>query len=110
MLKNPGVAHGVISGFPVHDSYSLEDREKLDKLFREDYFACLIWKRQISDAEKLVVLFMREISLIVCFTLLSTRTIAEYESKKMLSIRRRAFFLSSRTAFSISSLQISIAS
>jgi hypothetical protein len=39
MLKDPGVAYGVISGFPVHDSYPLEDREKLNKLFREDYFA-----------------------------------------------------------------------
>ena len=39
MLKEPGVAYGVISGFPVHDNYPVEDREKLDKLFREDYFA-----------------------------------------------------------------------
>jgi hypothetical protein len=39
MLKEPGVAYGVISGFPVHDSYPVEDREKLDKLFREDFFA-----------------------------------------------------------------------
>jgi hypothetical protein len=38
-LCDPGVAYGVISGFPMHDSYPLEDREKLDKLFREDYFA-----------------------------------------------------------------------
>jgi hypothetical protein len=35
----PGVAYGVISGFPIHDSYPVEDREELDKLFREDYFA-----------------------------------------------------------------------
>jgi len=40
-LNEPGVAYGVISGFPVHDSYPVEDREKLDKIFREDYFA---WK------------------------------------------------------------------
>ena len=39
MLKDPGVAYGVISGFPVHDSYPLEDREELDTLFREDFFA-----------------------------------------------------------------------
>src|SRR6516164_11321508 len=39
--NEPGVAYGVISGFPVHDSYPVEDREKLDKIFREDYFA---WK------------------------------------------------------------------
>ena len=39
MLKDPGVAYGVISGFPVHDSYPFEDRDQLDKLFREDYFA-----------------------------------------------------------------------
>jgi len=32
MLKDPGAAYGVISGFPVHDSYPLEDREELDKL------------------------------------------------------------------------------
>jgi hypothetical protein len=38
-LRDPGVAFGVISGFPVHDSYPLDDREKLDKVFREDYFA-----------------------------------------------------------------------
>jgi hypothetical protein len=38
-LCDPGVAYGVISGFPVHDSYPVEDREKLDELFREDYFA-----------------------------------------------------------------------
>ena len=38
-LCDPGVAYGVISGFPVHDNYPVEDREKLDKLFREDYFA-----------------------------------------------------------------------
>jgi hypothetical protein len=38
-LCDPGVALGVISGFPVHDNYPVEDREKLDKLFREDYFA-----------------------------------------------------------------------
>jgi hypothetical protein len=38
-LNDPGVAYGVISGFPVHDNYPVEDREKLDKLFREDYFA-----------------------------------------------------------------------
>ena len=35
----PGVAYGVISGFPIQDSYPVEDREELDKLFREDYFA-----------------------------------------------------------------------
>jgi hypothetical protein len=35
----PEIAYGIISGFPVHDTYPLEDREKLDKLFREDYFA-----------------------------------------------------------------------
>jgi hypothetical protein len=40
-LNHPGVAYGVISGFPMHDSYPLEDREKLDELFREDCFA---WK------------------------------------------------------------------
>jgi hypothetical protein len=40
-LKEPGIAYGVISGFPIHDSYPVEDREKLDNLFREDYFA---WK------------------------------------------------------------------
>ena len=40
-LKEPGIAYGVISGFPVHDSYPVEDREKLDNLFREDYSA---WK------------------------------------------------------------------
>jgi hypothetical protein len=39
MLKDPGLAYGVISGFPVHDTYPLQDREELDKLFREDYFA-----------------------------------------------------------------------
>jgi len=39
--NEPGIAYGVISGFPVHDSYPVEDREKLDKIFREDYFA---WK------------------------------------------------------------------
>jgi hypothetical protein len=38
-LRDPGVAYGVISGFPVHDTYPLEDREELDKLFREDYLA-----------------------------------------------------------------------
>jgi hypothetical protein len=37
-LCDPGVAYGVISGFPMHESYPVEDREKLDKLFREDYF------------------------------------------------------------------------
>jgi len=40
-LKEPGLAYGVISGFPIHDSYPIEDRERLDELFREDYFA---WK------------------------------------------------------------------
>jgi hypothetical protein len=40
-LKEPGLAYGVISGFPIHDSYPVEDRERLDELFREDYFA---WK------------------------------------------------------------------
>jgi len=40
-LNEPGVAYGVISGFPVHDSYPVEDREKLNRIFREDYFA---WK------------------------------------------------------------------
>jgi hypothetical protein len=40
-LKELGLACGVISGFPVHDTYPVEDRERLDKLFREDYFA---WK------------------------------------------------------------------
>src|SRR6516225_309720 len=39
--NDPGVVYGVISGFPVHDNYPLEDREKLDEIFREDYFA---WK------------------------------------------------------------------
>ena len=39
MLKDPGLAYGVISGFPVHDTYPLQDREELDKVFREDYFA-----------------------------------------------------------------------
>jgi hypothetical protein len=39
MLSDPGIAYGIISGFPVHDNYPVEDREKLDKLFREDYFA-----------------------------------------------------------------------
>ena len=29
-LKEPGVAYGVMSGFPMHDSYPVEDREKLD--------------------------------------------------------------------------------
>jgi hypothetical protein len=30
--NEPGVAYGVISGFPVHDSYPVEDREKLNKI------------------------------------------------------------------------------
>jgi hypothetical protein len=58
-LCDPGVAYGVISGFPMHDSYPVDDREKLDELFREDYFA---WEamsraaisrfaRNCSDAE-----------------------------------------------------------
>lgn len=38
-LRELGVAYGVISGFPVHCSYPLGDREQLDKLFRGDYFA-----------------------------------------------------------------------
>src|ERR1700686_1283390 len=38
-LCDPDVAYGVISGFPMHDSYPVEDREELDKLFREDYLA-----------------------------------------------------------------------
>jgi hypothetical protein len=38
-LRDPGIAYGIISGFPVHDNYPVEDREKLDKLFRGDYFA-----------------------------------------------------------------------
>jgi hypothetical protein len=37
-LNRSDVAHGIISGFPFHDSYPVEDREKLDKLFRQDYF------------------------------------------------------------------------
>jgi hypothetical protein len=40
-LCDPNVAYGVISGFPVHDSYPVDDREKLDELFRQDYFT---WK------------------------------------------------------------------
>ena len=40
-IKEPGLAYGVISGFPIHDSYPVEDREKLDNLFQEDYSA---WK------------------------------------------------------------------
>ena len=40
-LRNPGVVLGVISGFPVHDNYPVEDGEKLDKLVREEYFT---WK------------------------------------------------------------------
>jgi len=59
MLNDPGVAYGVISGFPVHDSYPLEDRQNLDKLFREDYFvweamsraAISRFKTNRSDAE-----------------------------------------------------------
>src|SRR6266436_3255723 len=46
-LRDPGVALGVISGFPVHDSYPVDDREKLDELFREDYFA---WKAMSKAA------------------------------------------------------------
>jgi hypothetical protein len=40
-LCDPEIAYGIISGFPVHDSYPIDNREKLDKLFREDYFT---WK------------------------------------------------------------------
>jgi hypothetical protein len=58
-LRDPGVALGVISGFPVHDNYPVEDREKLDKLFRDDYFTwkAMSWAaisrfaRNRSDAE-----------------------------------------------------------
>jgi hypothetical protein len=38
-LTKSGVACGLISGFPVHDHYPIDDRTKLDKLFTEDYFA-----------------------------------------------------------------------
>jgi len=38
-LSEPGVAYGLIAGFPVHDSYPIEDRAKLDQLFRDDYFS-----------------------------------------------------------------------
>lgn len=38
-LCDPEVAYGIISGFPVHDSYPIDNRDELDKLFREDYYA-----------------------------------------------------------------------
>jgi hypothetical protein len=38
-LCDPEIAYGIISGFPVHDSYPIDNRDQLDKLFREDYFA-----------------------------------------------------------------------
>jgi hypothetical protein len=44
-LNEPGVAYGVISGFPAHDSYPVDDRENLDKLFREDYSAWVAMSR-----------------------------------------------------------------
>jgi hypothetical protein len=62
-LCGPGIAFGVISGFPLHGSYPVEDREALDKLFREDYFA---WEtmamaaeryRAISDGRKTLLLY-----------------------------------------------------
>jgi hypothetical protein len=46
-LKKPGFAYGVISGFPTHDSYPVDDRDELDKLFREDFF---VWKAMSSAA------------------------------------------------------------
>ena len=46
-LNETGITYGVISGFPVRDSYPVEDREELDKLFREDYLA---WRAMSSAA------------------------------------------------------------
>ena len=46
-LNEPGVAYGVISGFPAHESYPVDDRDQLDKLFREDFSA---WKSMSSAA------------------------------------------------------------
>jgi hypothetical protein len=45
----PEIAYGIISGFPVHDSYRIDNRDELDKLFREDYYA---WEAMGQAADR----------------------------------------------------------
>src|ERR1700732_3476732 len=48
-LRDPRIAYGIISGFPVHESYPIENRAALDKLFREDYYA---WEAMRKAADR----------------------------------------------------------
>jgi hypothetical protein len=50
-LRDPGTAYGIISAFPVHATYPLDDRDALDKLFREDHLA---WEEMGKAAQSLV--------------------------------------------------------
>jgi hypothetical protein len=50
-LRDPGTAYGIISAFPVHATYPLDDRDALDKLFREDHLA---WQEMSKAAQSLV--------------------------------------------------------
>ena len=38
-ICDPEVVYGIISGFPIHDSYPINNRDELDMLFRDDYYA-----------------------------------------------------------------------
>ena len=48
-LCDPEIAYGIISGFPAHDSYPINNRDELDKLFREDYYA---WEAMSHAADR----------------------------------------------------------
>lgn len=50
-LRDPGTAYGIISAFSVRCTYPLDDRDALDKLFREDHVA---WETMAQAAQSLV--------------------------------------------------------
>src|SRR5262245_51231054 len=50
-LRDQGAAYGIISAFSVHACYPLDDRDALDRLFREDHLA---WVTMGKAAQSLV--------------------------------------------------------
>lgn len=36
-FRDPTIACGIISGFPLREAYPVDAREQLERLFKEDY-------------------------------------------------------------------------
>jgi hypothetical protein len=39
-FRDSNIAYGIISGFSVRDNYPIDDREQLDRIFKDDFDQC----------------------------------------------------------------------